>query len=80
MKKPFDLFMMEAPDALALHWGWALFLSLAIGALGVFALIRSRAITQIAVSIYSILFLVSSVSIILFDFSLAGQQVKNRKG
>jgi uncharacterized membrane protein HdeD (DUF308 family) len=72
MKKPFDIFMMEAPDALAVHWGWALFLGLAIGALGVFAVIRSRAITQMAVSFYGILFLVSSVLIILFDFSLAG--------
>jgi hypothetical protein len=38
MKKPFDIFMMEAPDALAVHWGWALFLGLAIGTLVVLRL------------------------------------------
>jgi len=25
---------MEAPDTLAVHWGWALFLGFVIGALG----------------------------------------------
>jgi len=72
MKKPFDIFIMEAPDALAVHWGWALFLGFLIGALGIFAIIRSRAITQIAVSLYGILLLVSAVAILVFDFSLAG--------
>lgn len=72
MKKPFDIFIMEAPDALAVNWGWALFLGLLISALGIFAIIRSRAITQIAVSLYGILLLISAVAILVFDFLLAG--------
>lgn len=72
MTKPFDIFVAEAPDALAVHWGWALALGIAIGALGILAIMRARAATQIAVGFLGILMVTSAVAILFFDFSVAG--------
>jgi uncharacterized membrane protein HdeD (DUF308 family) len=72
MTKPFDVFVAEAPDILAIHWGWALALGTAIGALGVLAIIRARAATQIAVGFFGVLLVTSAVAILFFDFSVVG--------
>jgi len=72
MKKPFDIFVAEAPDALAIHWGWALALGIAIGVLGVIAIIRSTSATQIAVGFIGLLLIVSALAILVFDVSVAG--------
>ncbi len=70
--KPFDDFTAEAPDVLAIHWGWALALGAAIVVLGVLALIRARATTQIAVGFFGALLVVTAVAVLFFDFSVAG--------
>ncbi|WP_036279282.1 HdeD family acid-resistance protein [Methylocystis sp. ATCC 49242] len=72
MTKPFDIFVAEAPDVLAVHWGWTLALGIAIGALGILALIRARAATQIAVGFFGALLVTSAVAILFFDISVAG--------
>ncbi|WP_442756174.1 HdeD family acid-resistance protein [Methylocystis sp. JAN1] len=72
MTKPFDIFVAEAPDVLAVHWGWALALGIAIGAIGLLAIIRARAATQIAVVFFGILLTTSALAVLIFDFSVAG--------
>ena len=70
--KPFENFPAEAPDILAVHWGWALGLGAAIIALGVLAILRARAATQIAVSFFGVLLVVTAVAVLFFDVSVAG--------
>jgi uncharacterized membrane protein HdeD (DUF308 family) len=70
--KPFDDFTAEAPDILAVHWGWALALGAAIIALGVLAILRARAATQIAVSFFGVLLVVAALGVLFFDVSVAG--------
>jgi uncharacterized membrane protein HdeD (DUF308 family) len=70
--KPFDNFPAEAPDILAIHWGWALGLGAAIVALGVLAILRARAATQMAVRFFGVLLVVTAVGVLFFDFSVAG--------
>ncbi|MEK4035588.1 DUF308 domain-containing protein [Methylocystis sp. IM3] len=72
MPKPFDVFVYEAPDALAVHWGWALALGVVIGVLGVLAILRATTATKIAVGFLGILLIVSAASILLFSLSVAG--------
>jgi uncharacterized membrane protein HdeD (DUF308 family) len=72
MTRPFDVFVAETPDILAIHWGWALALGTAIGALGVLAIIRAKAATQIAVGFFGVLLVTSAVTILFFDFSVVG--------
>ena len=35
MARHFDVFASEVPDLLAVHWGWAIALGIAIGVLGI---------------------------------------------
>lgn len=72
MTKPFEIFVAEAPDVLAVHWGWALALGAAIAALGILAIMRARAATQIAVGFLGVLLVTSAVAVLFFDFSVAG--------
>jgi uncharacterized membrane protein HdeD (DUF308 family) len=72
MQKPFDVFVLEAPDALAVHWGWALALGVVIGAIGLLAIFRAVAATKIAVGFLGILLVTSAAAILLFSFSVAG--------
>jgi uncharacterized membrane protein HdeD (DUF308 family) len=72
MTKPFDVFVLEAPDVLAVHWGWALALGALIAALGILAIMRARAATQIAVGFLGVLLITSAVAILFFDVSVAG--------
>lgn len=72
MQRQFDMFVPEAPDVLAVHWGWVVALGVLIGALGVLAIIRARAATVIAVGFLGVLMVVSAVAIFLFSFAAAG--------
>lgn len=72
MNRQLDIFIAEAPDALAVHWGWTIALGLAIGAIGILAIVRARIATVVAVGFLGALVLVSSVAILLFAFSAAG--------
>ncbi len=72
MQKPFDVFVYEAPDALAVHWGWTLALGVIIGVVGILAIIRATTATKIAVGFLGLLLIVSAASILLFSLSVAG--------
>lgn len=72
MPRQFDVFISDAPDLLAVHWGWVIALGIAIGALGVLAIVRAYMATVIAVGFLGVLFLVSAAAILLFAISAAG--------
>ena len=72
MQGQFDLFVDEAPDVLAVHWGWTIALGLGLAALGIIAIWRARAATTIFVGFLGALVLIGAVAVLLFAFSLAG--------
>jgi uncharacterized membrane protein HdeD (DUF308 family) len=72
MQRQFDIFIDEAPDILAVHWGWPIALGLGLVALGIIAIWRARAATTIFVRFLGALVLVSAASVLLFAFSLTG--------
>ncbi len=72
MQRQFDVFVSEAPDLLAVHWGWVIALGVVIGALGILAIVRARAATVLAVGFLGVLLIVSAAAIFLFAFSAAG--------
>jgi uncharacterized membrane protein HdeD (DUF308 family) len=67
-----DLFTVEAPDILAIHWGWVITLGIAIGMLGILAIVQARIATTVAVGMLGVLILVSGVAILLFAFATKG--------
>jgi uncharacterized membrane protein HdeD (DUF308 family) len=72
MARHFGVFASEAPDLLAVHWGWAIALGIAIGILGIFAIMHARVATVIAVRFLGALILVSAVATLLFAFAVTG--------
>ena len=56
MQRPFDVFVSEAPDVLAVHWGWVIALGMLIGALGILAIVYARMATVFAVGFLSSVF------------------------
>lgn len=62
----------EAPDLLAVHWGWVIALGILIGALGILAIVRAQMATTLAVGFLGAITLVSGVSILLFAFITGG--------
>ncbi len=72
MTRHFDVLVSEAPDVLAVHWGWAIALGIGIGALGILAIMQARAATVIAVRVLGAVILISAVATLLFAFAVAG--------
>jgi uncharacterized membrane protein HdeD (DUF308 family) len=72
MQRQFDIFVGEAPDVLAVHWGWIIALGIVLAVLGFVAIWRARAATLISVGFLGALLLVSAVSVLVFAFSVAG--------
>lgn len=72
MQRQFDVFASEAPDLLAVHWGWVVALGVLIGSLGILAIVRARIATVLAVGFLGVLLVVSAASIFLFAISAAG--------
>ena len=72
MQRQLDLFVSEAPDVLAVHWGWVIALGLALAVLGLVAIWRARAATLIYVGFLGALLLVAAVAVLIFAFSLTG--------
>jgi uncharacterized membrane protein HdeD (DUF308 family) len=62
----------EAPDLLAIHWGWVIALGILVGALGLLAIWRAQMATTLAVGFFGAIILVSGVSILLFAFVTGG--------
>jgi len=75
MQRQFDTFASEAPDVLAVHWGWPIALGLLLLILGVVAIWRARAATLIYVRFIGALLLLGAISVLVFAFSLAGYWV-----
>jgi uncharacterized membrane protein HdeD (DUF308 family) len=72
MQRQFDIFVGEAPDVLAVHWGWLIALGVGLVVLGFVAIWRARAATLISVGFLGAVLLVSAVAVLVFAFSLAG--------
>jgi uncharacterized membrane protein HdeD (DUF308 family) len=62
----------EAPDLLAVHWGWVIALGVLVGALGILAIWRAQLASTLAVGFLGAIILVSGVSILLFAFLTGG--------
>ncbi len=72
MQQQFDIFVSEAPDVLAVHWGWLIALGVVVGVLGLVAIWRARTATLLYVGFIGVLLLVSAVAVLIFAFSLTG--------
>lgn len=72
MQRQFELFVGEAPDILAVHWGWPMALGAVLVILGVIAIWHATAATMLSVRILGALLLLSGISVLFFAFSFAG--------
>ena len=72
MQQQFEVFVGEAPDVLAVHWGWPIALGAVLMTLGIYAIWHARAATTLSVRILGGLLLLSAVSVLVFAFSFAG--------
>ncbi len=72
MARNFDVFLSEAPDVLAVHWGWAIALGIGIGVLGILAIMQARVSTVIAVRLLGALIFISALATLLFAFTVTG--------
>ena len=72
MQRQFDIFVAEAPDVLAVHWGWPIALGVALAVLGIVAIWQARAATMIFVRVLGALLLLGALAVLVFAFSLAG--------
>lgn len=65
-------FATEAPDLLAVHWGWIIALGVLVGLLGILAIWRAQLATTLAVGFLGAITLVSGVSVLLLAFMTGG--------
>lgn len=72
MRPQFDVFVAEAPDLLAVHWGWVVALGVLVGSLGLIAIVRARMATVFAVGFLGIILIASAAAIFLFAIAAAG--------
>ncbi len=72
MTKQFDVFMLEAPDVLAVHWGWTIVLGCIVALVGIVAIWKANAATLISVGLLGALALTGAVLVLFFSFTLAG--------
>lgn len=72
MPKQFDAFLVEAPDILAVHWGYAIILGCVVAILGAVAIWKANTATRIYVRFLGVLTLLAAAAVFFFAFSLAG--------
>ncbi len=72
MQRQFDIFVGEAPDVLAVHWGWLIALGLVLVALGLVAIWKARTATLVYVGFLGAVLLVGAVVVLVFAFTLSG--------
>lgn len=72
MQRQFDIFFGEAPDVLAVHWGWLVALGLALVAVGLIAIWKARTATLVYVGFPGAALLVGAVVALVFAFTLSG--------
>lgn len=72
MQKQFDVFTLEAPDVLAVHWGYVLALGALLVVIGLLAIWKAREATNIYVRFLGFLILLSAIAVFGFSFSFTG--------
>jgi uncharacterized membrane protein HdeD (DUF308 family) len=72
MTRQFDVFMMEAPDVLAVHWGWPIALGCVVALIGVVAIWKANAATLLSVGFLGAIALTGAVAVLFFSFTFAG--------
>ena len=72
MEQQFDAFIVEAPGAAAIHWGWLVALGVALALLGILAIWRARTATLVYVVFLGVLLLVAAIAVFIAAFSLTG--------
>jgi uncharacterized membrane protein HdeD (DUF308 family) len=72
MQKQFDMFMLEAPDVLAVHWEWPVALGVIVAILGLVAIWKATAATILYVRLLGLLALIGAAMVIGFSFTLSG--------
>jgi uncharacterized membrane protein HdeD (DUF308 family) len=72
MPNQFDVFVSEAPDILAVHWGWPIALGIILVILGLIAIWKARTATIIYVRLLGALLLLGALIVFVFAFSLTG--------
>jgi len=72
MSKQFEAFAPDAPDILAVHWGWPIALGLVIAVLGVVAIWKANTATMIYVRFLGAVTFLSAFMVLVFSFALAG--------
>lgn len=72
MQKQFDMFMLEAPDVLAVHWEYPILLGVLLAILGVVAIWKAGAATIIYVRLLGLLTLFGAAAVLGFSATLSG--------
>jgi uncharacterized membrane protein HdeD (DUF308 family) len=72
MSKQFDVFMVETPDILAMHWGWAIALGCAVALLGAVAIWKANRATTLYVQFLGALAFLGAFAVLLFSVAVAG--------
>lgn len=72
MQKQFDMFMLEAPDVLAVHWEYPIVLGVILVVLGLVAIWKAGAATIIYVRLLGLLTLIGAAAVLAFSASLSG--------
>jgi uncharacterized membrane protein HdeD (DUF308 family) len=68
-----DIFVAEAPGHLVANWGWFIALGIGLIILGTLAIWRARTATLLYVTFLGVVFLIASLALLVFTFSLTGQ-------
>lgn len=72
MAKQFDIFRLEAPDFLTMHWGWSIALGCMIAVLGIAAIWKANTTTKLFVRFLGALAVLSALAVLFFSFTVAG--------
>jgi uncharacterized membrane protein HdeD (DUF308 family) len=67
-----DVFVAEAPANLVANWGWLFALGASLALLGALAIWKARTATILYVTFLGVVFLIASLGILVFTFSLTG--------
>ncbi len=72
MERQFDVFVAEAPGALATNWIWLLALGIALMVIGAIAIWKARTATRVYVVFLGVLLLIAGGAVLATAFSLTG--------
>jgi uncharacterized membrane protein HdeD (DUF308 family) len=72
MQRQFDMFMLEAPDVLAVHWQWPIALGVILMILGLVAIWKATAATILYVRVLGLLIFIGAAMVFGFSFAFSG--------